>query len=194
MLKQDVADLFGELAKRLEKKPGLLRHEGLGRRVDRSFRLVITPNPKLLWDQAGIPTSVLWEILGDQVETDEAHRCTEAESGPRVIERKAGWTWHKKLLPRDAHKRMKAFLDKHRDLVVLLNRQPSLHRDSIQAFHPVAIPPEAGEVLQLSPLCCEGFASDFDGDEMTGHYPVSFGAQEDARKMLPNNNLLSIAT
>ena len=194
MLKQAVADLFGELAKRLEKKPGLLRHEGLGRRVDRSFRLVITPNPKLLWDQAGIPTSVLWEILGDQVETDEAHRCTEAESGPRVIERKAGWTWHKKLLPRDAHKRMKAFLDKHRDLVVLLNRQPSLHRDSIQAFHPVAIPPEAGEVLQLSPLCCEGFAADFDGDEMTGHYPVSAEAQEDARKMLPGNNLRSIAT
>ena len=193
-LKRAVADLFRELARRLEKKHGFLRHEGLGRRVDRSFRLVITPNPNMQWDQAGVPTSVLWEILGDQVETDEAHRAAEAETGPRVIERKAGWTWHKRPMPRDAYKRMKAFLDKHRDIVVILNRQPSLHRDSIQAFHPVAIPPEDGEVLQLSPLCCQGFAADFDGDEMAGHYPVSPMAQEDARKMLPGNNLCSIAT
>ena len=193
-LTRAVAALFGELAGRLEKKHGFLRHEGLGRRVDRSFRLVITPNPDLQWDQAGVPTSVLWEILGDQIVAEEAHGAAETESAPRVIERKAGWTWHKKPLPRDAHRRLKAFLGRHRDLVVLLNRQPSLHRDSVQAFHPVAIPPEEGEVLQLSPLCCEGFAADFDGDEMTGHYPVSFGAQEDARKMLPNNNLLSIAT
>ena len=193
-LERAVADLFRELARRLEKKHGFLRHEGLGRRVDRSFRLVITPNPSLQWDQAGVPTSVLWEILGDQIVADEAHGVAEVEAGPRVIERKAGWTWHKKPLPRDAYKRMKAFLAKHRDLVVLLNRQPSLHRDSIQAFHPVVIPPEEGEVLQLSPLCCEGFAADFDGDEMTGHYPVSVKAQEDARKMLPDNNLCSIAT
>lgn len=194
MLKHAVADLFRELAKRLEKKHGFLRHEGLGRRVDRSFRLVVTPNPDLQWDQTGVPTSVLWEVLGDQVAADEARGAAEAESGPRAIERKAGWTWHKKPLPRDAYRRMKAFLARHGDIVVLLNRQPSLHRDSIQAFHPVAIPPEEGEVLQLSPLCCEGFAADFDGDEMSGHYPVSASAQEDARRMLPNDNLLSVAT
>ena len=193
-LKRAVSDLFRELARRLEKKHGFLRHEGLGRRVDRSFRLVITPNPNLQWDQAGVPTSVLWEILGDRSVADESHGVAESEAGPRVIERKDGWTWHKKPLPRDAYRRMRAFLDKHRDLVVLLNRQPSLHRDSIQAFHPVAIPPEDGEVLQLSPLCCEGLAADFDGDEMAGHYPISPRAQEDARKMLPDNNLCSIAT
>ena len=193
-IKRAVADLFGALAERLEKKHGFLRHEGLGRRVDRSFRLVITPNPELQWDQAGVPTSVLWEILGDQVEADEARDTADAQDATRAIERKAGWTWHKTPLPRDAYKRMTAFLGKHRDLVVLLNRQPSLHRDSIQAFHPVAIPPEEGEVLQLSPLCCEGFAADFDGDEMAGHYPVSAMAQEESRRILPSRNLRSIAT
>ena len=193
-IKCAVADLFGTLAERLEKKHGFLRHEGLGRRVDRSFRLVITPNPELLWDQAGVPTSVLWEILGDQVEADEARDTAEAQDATRTIERKAGWTWHKTPLPRDAYRRMTAFLGNHSDLVLLLNRQPSLHRDSIQAFHPVAIPPEEGEVLQLSPLCCEGFAADFDGDEMAGHFPVSKMAQEDARRILPSRNLRSIAT
>lgn len=193
-IKRAVADLFKTLAERLEKKHGFLRHDGLGRRVDRSFRLVITPNPELQWDQAGVPTSVLWEILGDQVKADEARDTAEAKDATRTIERKAGWTWHKTPLPRDAHRRMTAFLGKHSDLVLLLNRQPSLHRDSIQAFHPVAIPPEEGEVLQLSPLCCEGFAADFDGDEMAGHFPVSEMAQEDARRILPSRNLRSIAT
>lgn len=193
-IKRAVVYLFGTLAERLEKKHGFLRHEGLGRRVDRSFRLVITPNPELQWDQAGVPTSVLWEILGDHVEADEARETAEAQDATCTIERKAGWTWHKTPLSRDAYKRMTAFLGNHSDLVLLLNRQPSLHRDSIQAFHPVAIPPEEGEVLQLSPLCCEGFAADFDGDEMSGHYPVSEMAQEDARRILPSRNLRSIAT
>ena len=86
---------------------------------------------------------------------------------------------------------IKRYLENHPEFVILLNRQPSLHRDSIQAFHPVAIPPEEGESLQLSPLCCEGFAADFDGDEMAGHCPVSTLAQLDAQKLLPSRNLRS---
>lgn len=194
-IKKSVADLFRELARRLEKKHGFLRRDGLGRRVDRSFRLVITPNPDILWDQAGVPTAVLWEILGDMVEFEETHGTDGTDcGGERVMEWKAGWTWHKRMLPPDAHKRLCKFLQRHPDLVVLLNRQPSLHRYSMQAFHPVAVPPKVGETLQLSPLCCVGFAADFDGDEMAGHLPLSSAAQEDARKMLPSRNLRSIAT
>lgn len=192
-IQKAVADLFAELSRRIEAKHGFLRHDGLGRRVNRSFRLVITPNPTLRWDEAGVPADVLWEMFGDRVLQDEA-ADVQAESGGDTVERNVGWTWKSKPIPKDACARVKRFLEKHRDFVILLNRQPTLHRDGMQAFHPVPLPPEAGEVLQLSPLCCEGFAADFDGDEMAGHYPVTQKAQEDSQKLLPSRNVRSIAT
>lgn len=193
-LQRAVADLFGMLGGKLEGKYGLLRHDGLGRRVDRSFRLVIAPNPELDWDQAGIPASILWEMLGDRISGGETPPAGADGNGAGRIERQGGWTWHNGRQARDAYQRVKVYLERHPEFVVVLNRQPSLHRDSMQAFHPVAMPPEDGEVLQLSPLCCEGFAADFDGDEMTGHVPVSASAQDDARKMLPSRNVRSVAT
>lgn len=193
-IKKAVADLFGELSRRIEGKDGFLRHDGLGRRVNRSFRLVITPNPELRWDEAGVPAAVLWELFGDKVLRDEAADGPGDADQDLPLERNAGWTWKSRSIPADAYGRVRGFLARHRDLVVLLNRQPTLHRDSVQAFHPVPLPPEAGEVLQLSPLCCEGFAADFDGDEMTGHFPVTQKAQEDSQRLLPGRNVRSIAT
>ena len=193
-IQKAVADLFAELSRRMEKKNGFLRHDGLGRRVNRSFRLVITPNPELRWDQAGVPADVLWEMLGDRVAQEGAAGAQDGKDGELPIERNAGWTWKSRSVPADAYERVKDFLERHGDLVVLLNRQPTLHRDGMQAFHPVPLPAEAGQVLQLSPLCCEGFAADFDGDEMAGHFPVSEAAQEDSRKLMPSRNVRSIAT
>ena len=190
-LKESVDSLFKLLEKRLVRKRGFLRHDGLGRRVDRSFRLVIAPNPELNWDRAAVPCSVLWELLGDLVL--EAEGREQAYDG-RVRVHKAGWTWQRTEQPANAQERLEAYLKNHPDLVVLLNRQPSLHRDNIQAFHPVVAPASEGEVLQLSPLCCKGFAADFDGDEMAGHLPLSEAAQNDARILLPSRNMRSIAT
>lgn len=194
-LQQAVDRLFELLARRLERKHGFLRHDGLGRRVDRSFRLVIAPNPELRWDQAAVPCSVLWELLGDFVlEAEEAG----SERGPacdrHVRTYRAGWTWRRTGQPADARNRLEKYLGEHPDLVLLLNRQPSLHRDSVQAFHPVVVPASEGDVLQLSPLCCKGFSADFDGDEMAGHLPLSAAAQRDAQRLLPSRNVRSIAT
>jgi hypothetical protein len=87
-----------------------------------------------------------------------------------------------------------SFLESHPDFVVLLNRQPSLHRDSFQAFHPVPLPTAAGDVIQLCPLSCAGFGADFDGDEMVIHVPLGDLAQTEAAKLLPSRNLFSQAT
>ena len=194
-LQKAVGRLFKLLAKRLERKRGFLRRDGLGRRVDRSFRLVIAPNPELRWDQAAVPCSVLWELLGDFV-LDAENRVDESgQTGDRRVRvHRAGWTWLRTKQPDDAQDRLEKYLEEHPDLVLLLNRQPSLHRDSIQAFHPVIAPASEGDVLQLSPLCCKGFAADFDGDEMAGHLPLSIAAQRDARGLLPSRNVRSIAT
>jgi len=74
---------------------------------------------------------------------------------------------------------------------VLLNRAPSLHRLSIQAFQPVLI---EGRAIQLHPLVCKGFNADFDGDQMAVHLPLSDEAQDEAREiMAANRNLLKPA-
>lgn len=199
-----VCGLFSVLAKRLDKKEGFLRHEGLGRRVDRSFRLVITPNPELQWNQAGIPTGILWELMGDKVEPwwrkqmqQGGSSAVKSVSSQKEREQLAGWSWKKSgacLSPEEMYNALRAYLAENGDTLVLLNRQPTLHRDSFQAFHPVPLKPGDGEVLQISPLCCKGFAADFDGDEMVGHFPLSDLSQEEAKKLLPDNNLRQTGT
>lgn len=203
-VREAVVALFAKLAARLDSKDGLLRHEGLGRRVDWSFRLVITPNPELDWNQAGVPCRVLWELFGDEVEAwYREHEQIENGGVHDGMEENhefcEGWSWPKSSRVRDVgqiYEMLVRYLaaDENRNRLILLNRQPTLHRDGFQAFHPVPLRPEEGEVLQISPLCCKGFAADFDGDEMVGHYPVSVAAQNEACRLLPDNNLLSVGT
>ncbi len=204
-VKTAVKELFVEIANRLDKKDGLLRREGLGRRVDRSFRLVITPNPELEWDKVRVPTDVLWELMGDRVlasfmgaETSNPADSETVVSGSNDSEivLRVGWWWNKaasSLTDDEKYKLLRDYLNEHPQLI-LLNRQPTLHRHGFQAFYPEPLKPEDGEVLQISPLCCKGFAADFDGDEMVGHYPVSDEAQKEAVVMLPRNNLRMIGT
>jgi DNA-directed RNA polymerase subunit beta' len=74
---------------------------------------------------------------------------------------------------------------------VLLNRAPSLHRLSIQAFQPVLI---EGKAIQLHPLVCKGFNADFDGDQMAVHLPLSEMSQAEAREIMASTkNLLKPA-
>jgi hypothetical protein len=195
-LTSQVSALFRLLIEALEDKTGLIRRDGLGRRVDRSARLVITPNPGLRWDHAGIPTTALLELMGDLV-TSWMESRSEEEKTNKLLTCLARGSW---LCPtedpdalRNARTAIQAYLEAHPDFVVLLNRQPSLHRDSFQAFHPVPLPPEAGEVIQLCPLACKSFAADFDGDEMVVHVPLSAKAQKDASRLLPSRNLFSLA-
>ena len=72
---------------------------------------------------------------------------------------------------------------------ILLNRAPTLHRLSIQAFEPVLI---EGKAMRLHPLVCAAFNADFDGDQMAVHLVLSPESQMEAKLlMLSTNNLLS---
>jgi len=154
---------------------------------------VVIPNPKLSWDQAGIPVLVLLELMDDILKAWLGRmRPNDRAKLPEL--QMVSW-----LRPRenpqgidDGLTIIKAYLEEHPDFVVLLNRQPSLHRDSVQAFHPVPLQPDSGEVIQICPLACKGFGADFDGDEMVVHLPLGPQAQAEAVKMLPSNNLLSL--
>jgi hypothetical protein len=190
----------------LSGKEGRIRHDGLGRRVDRTARLVITPNPDLTWDQAGVPTAVLLELCGDEIGRwleekqasqdlfDRVAASSFAGSTPKAL---ADWRWMEagkdESVLADAYAMVSEFYRQHPNKVILLNRQPSLHRDSFQAFHPVPLPPSVGDVIQLCPLACKGFGADFDGDEMVIHVPLSQSTQDEAARLLPSRNVLSMA-
>ena len=199
-VQQQIADqvevLFRMLAEQLCGKRGLIRKDGLGRRVDRSARLVVTPNPNLGWDQAGVPALALLELMDDILKSWIEGMRAETRTDLGLPETLESISW---LRPKDdpqalavGFKILECFFKQHPDFVVLLNRQPTLHREGIQAFRPVPLMPVAGEVIQLCPLTCKGFAADFDGDEMVVHLPLGPKAQAEAASLLPSNNLLTL--
>jgi len=165
------------LAAGLRGKQGRFRNNLLGKRVDYSGRTVIVVGPELKHYQVGIPKEMALElfkpfVMKKLVELNLAHH---SRSAKRLIEREKTQVWD-------------VLEEVIKDHPVLLNRQPTLHRLSIQAFEPVLID---GRAIRLHPLACPAFNADFDGDQMTVHVPLSPEAKAEARVlMLSSNNIL----
>jgi DNA-directed RNA polymerase subunit beta' len=168
------------LSDMLKGKQGRFRQNLLGKRVDYSGRSVIVAGPELKMYQCGLPKTMALElfkpfVIGRLIEQELAHNI---RSATRMIEMGEGAVWD-------------ALDEVIKGKYVLLNRAPSLHRLSIQAFQPVLI---EGKAIQLHPLVCKGFNADFDGDQMAVHLPLSDKAQAEARDiMAANKNLLKPA-
>ncbi len=168
------------LSDMLKGKQGRFRQNLLGKRVDYSGRSVIVAGPELAIDQCGLPKMMALElfkpfVIGELIARDQAHNI---RSASRLIEAGDTVVWD-------------ALDEVIRGKYVLLNRAPSLHRLSIQAFQPILI---EGRAIQLHPLVCKGFNADFDGDQMAVHVPLSNEAQAEARDRLASNrNLLKPA-
>jgi DNA-directed RNA polymerase subunit beta' len=165
------------LAAGLRGKQGRFRNNLLGKRVDYSGRTVVVVGPELKHYQVGIPKEMALElfkpfVMKKLVELNLAHH---SRSAKRLIERERTQVWD-------------VLEEVIKDHPVLLNRQPTLHRLSIQAFEPVLID---GRAIRLHPLTCPAFNADFDGDQMTVHVPLSPEAKAEARiLMLSSNNIL----
>lgn len=190
-IKKTVGNVFRLLLDKLPEKSGLVRREGLGRRVDRSCRMVITPGPDLAFDEVGVPPSILWELLADHVTGIVAegrplasNNATAAGFGWRSPKGGGGRTTSEKA------QALESYLE-HNPLWMLMNRQPSLHKYNMQAFKVKVLKPEDGEVFRLQPLSCKGFGADFDGDEMAGYLTISDAAQEALPRLAPSANLFS---
>ena len=169
------------LAEALKGKQGRFRQNLLGKRVDYSGRSVIVTDPQLKLHQCGLPKSMALElfkpfVMKRLVETGKAENIKGAK---RAIERSYSYVWD-------------VLEEVITDRLVLLNRAPTLHRLSIQAFEPVLV---EGKAIHLHPLVCAAFNADFDGDQMSVHVPLSSQAQAEARiLMLSSNNLRSPAS
>ncbi len=168
------------LSDMLKGKQGRFRQNLLGKRVDYSGRSVIVAGPELNIDQCGLPKMMALElfkpfVIGHLIANEHAHNI---RSATRMIETGETEVWD-------------ALDEVIKEKYVLLNRAPSLHRLSIQAFQPVLI---EGKAIQLHPLVCKGFNADFDGDQMAVHLPLSDAAQEEAKNIMASNrNLLKPA-
>jgi DNA-directed RNA polymerase subunit beta' len=165
----------------LKGKSGRFRQNLLGKRVDYSGRSVIVIGPDLGLHQCGLPKKmalVLFEpfIIRRLKEMGLVHTVRSAK---KMIERRTPEVWD--------------ILDEvTKGHPVLLNRAPTLHRLSIQAFEPKLI---EGEAIRVHPLVCTAYNADFDGDQMAVHVPLSIEAQMEARLlMLAPNNLFSPAS
>src|SRR5213082_601019 len=168
------------LSDMLKGKQGRFRQNLLGKRVDYSGRSVIVVGPELKLHQCGLPKKMALElfkpfVMRKLVEQGLAHNI---KSAKRFVERVRPEVWD-------------VLEEVIKDYLVLLNRAPSLHRLSIQAFEAVLI---EGSAIQLHPLVCSAFNADFDGDQMAVHVPLSAAAQREAReRMLSIYNMLSPA-
>lgn len=165
------------LADYLKGKHGYLRQNLLGKRVDYSGRSVIVVGPDLALDECGLPKHMVLElfrpfVIHGLLAREHAYNIRGAG---RMIEDEAPEVWP--ILE-------EAIQGKH----VLLNRAPTLHRQSIQAFRPVLI---EGNAIQVHPLVCPAYNADFDGDAMAIHVPLSEEAQMEAAKIMSaNKNVL----
>ena len=165
------------LSEMLRGKQGRFRQNLLGKRVDYSGRSVIVVGPTLKIYQCGLPREMALELFKPFVvkRLVEMGKATNVKDAQKKIERIFPEVW-------DA---LENVIKEH---PVLLNRAPTLHRLSIQAFEPVLV---EGRAIKLHPLVCTAFNADFDGDQMPVHVPLSAEAQAEARfLMLSANNLL----
>ncbi len=164
----------------LKGKQGRFRQNLLGKRVDYSGRSVIVVGPELKLHECGLPKQMALElfkpfVISWLIANEYANNIRVAT---RMIEAGEAVVWD-------------ALDECIRGKYVLLNRAPSLHRLSVQAFQPKLID---GKAIQLHPLVASGFNADYDGDQMAVHLPLSDDAQAEARELMAaDRNLLKPA-
>ena len=165
------------LSEIIKGKQGRFRQNLLGKRVDFSGRSVIVVGPDLKMDQCGLPKKMALELFKPHLmaKLEDKGYASTLKAAKKMIEQQTNEVWEC----------LEEVVDSY---PVMLNRAPTLHKLSIQAFHPKLID---GKAIQLHPLVCAAFNADFDGDQMAVHVPLSDEAVAEAKiLMLSSMNIL----
>uniref|UniRef100_A0A8C1SZQ1 DNA-directed RNA polymerase subunit n=1 Tax=Cyprinus carpio TaxID=7962 RepID=A0A8C1SZQ1_CYPCA len=191
-----MTEKFPGIRQLLEKKEGLFRKHMMGKRVDYAARSVICPDMYIGTNEIGIPMVFATKLTYPQPVTPwNVKELRQAvlngpsvhpgasmvinEDGSRTILSSSNLTQReavaKQLLTPSTgqHRIPMKIVNRHikNGDVLLLNRQPTLHRPSIQAHCARILPGE--KVLRLHYANCKAYNADFDGDEMNAHFPQS---------------------
>jgi DNA-directed RNA polymerase I subunit RPA1 len=186
-----------------EKKQGLIRMNMMGKRVNYACRTVITPDPYIEVDAIGIPEAFALKLTYPVPVTPwnvtQLRKMVlngpDQHPGACYIETSNG---SKRIIPKEFKKReaMASTLLKpeknegikfvHRHLlngdVMLLNRQPTLHRPSIMAHKARILKGE--KTFKLHYSNCKSYNADFDGDEMNAHFPQNEVGRSEAYNLV----------
>lgn len=162
--------VFKSLSDMLSGKEGIFRKNLLGKRVDYSGRSIITVGPTLSLNECGLPIYIAVKmftpfIIGKLIEKKIAYTPKQAE----------------KMIKEESPVALTFLEEVIKDKYVLLNRAPTLHRLSMEAFKIKLMP---GKTIRIHPLVCPAFNADFDGDQMAVHLPISDEAQKEARELI----------
>src|SRR5882757_9818659 len=166
------------LSDMLKGKQGRFRQNLLGKRVDYSGRSVIVVGPELKLHECGLPKDMAAELFKPFIIRKLIERgiVKTVKSARKLVDKKEAVIWDI----------LENILKGH---PILLNRAPTLHRLSIQAFQPKLV---EGKAIQLHPLVTSSFNADFDGDQMAVHVPLSNAAVLEAQLlMLSSHNILN---
>jgi len=162
----------------LKGKQGRFRQNLLGKRVDYSGRSVIVVGPELKLHECGLPKDMAAELFKPFIIRKLIERgiVKTVKSARKLVDKKEAIVWDI----------LENILKGH---PIMLNRAPTLHRLSIQAFQPKLV---EGKAIQLHPLVTTAFNADFDGDQMAVHVPLSNAAVLEAQLlMLASHNILN---
>jgi DNA-directed RNA polymerase subunit beta' len=162
----------------LKGKQGRFRQNLLGKRVDYSGRSVIVVGPELKMHECGLPKDMAAELFKPFIIRKLIERgiVKTVKSAKKLVDKKEAVIWDI----------LENILKGH---PIMLNRAPTLHRLSIQAFQPRLV---EGKAIQLHPLVTSSFNADFDGDQMAVHVPLSSAAILEAQLlMLASHNILN---
>ncbi len=168
------------LSDMLKGKQGRFRQNLLGKRVDYSGRSVIVIGPELTLGQCGLPKKMALTLFEPFIirYLKEKGTAPSVRAAKKLIEKNDPVVWDILEKVTKGHP-------------VMLNRAPTLHRLSIQAFDPVLI---EGSAIRIHPLVCTAFNADFDGDQMAVHVPLSYHSQMEAKLLMSStNNIFSPA-
>ncbi len=171
---------YQSLTDDLRGKKGIFRKNLLGKRVDYSGRAVIDGDPSLKFDQCGLPKSVALEMFKPFVifELLNKELAPNVRVAKEMVEEESDMIWD--ILEKVIKNRP-----------VLLNRAPTLHKYSVQAFYPRLV---EGEAIRIHPLVCKAFNADFDGDQMAVHILLTKEAEEEAkREMMSSKSIVNIS-
>ncbi|ODM18657.1 hypothetical protein SI65_05274 [Aspergillus cristatus] len=202
----------------LEKKEGLFRKNMMGKRVNFAARSVISPDPNIETNEIGVPLVFAKKLTYPEPVTN--HNFWEMKQavingpdkypGAAAIENELGQVTNLKFKSLDertalanqllapSNWRMKGSRNKkvYRHLttgdVVLMNRQPTLHKPSIMGHRARVLPNE--RTIRMHYANCNTYNADFDGDEMNMHFPQNELARSEAMMLADANHQYLVAT
>lgn len=161
---------------RIKTKKGQIRFRNLGKRQDYSARAVVCVDPYLPVDVVRIPKAILPKLfehhvlpkLSHHIEMNQQHIADNTH-----VENRYDRISMSDLSSNNARKAMLDIIEREHlldKIPVLMGRQPTLHKQSLQGFH---AEPTDLTAIEVNPTVCPAFNMDFDGDQ--AHLQVPLG-------------------